>query len=406
MKSVAEAAAEVLAAFEPLGSERVPLLAALGRFSAEPYLAREDLPAFDNSAMDGYALRSADTHAACARATLRLPISGESRAGGEPPAALAPGSAQRIFTGAPLPAGADAVELQENVRREGDALVLERALEPYQNVRRRGEDAARGALLVPVQSELAAGELALLASQDHAAVSVFRRPRVAIICCGDELREVGEPARPGAIVNSNGYGLSAQVLLAGAEPWLLPITRDVRDEVAAAVRSALAGADVLVLSGGVSVGDYDLTRAGLEAAGVTLAFWKVRMKPGKPLSFARYGRVPVLGLPGNPVSAWVTFELFARPGLRKMLGDPAPERPRLAVRLAAGLKRSPGRAEFARARLLRDEDGFWAELAPRQGSGSLPSLVGVDALVEIAPECAALERGATLSALLLRPLPR
>jgi molybdopterin molybdotransferase len=259
---------------------------------------------------------------------------------------------------------------------------------------------------LPANSELLAGEIALLASQDYAALSVFRRPRVAILCCGDELREIGEPARPGAIVNSNGYALSAQVLLAGAEPWLLPIARDTREDVAAAVGTALAGADVLVLSGGVSVGDYDVTRAGLEAAGVALSFWKVRMKPGKPLSFAKHGRIPVLGLPGNPVSAWVTFELFVRPGLRKMLGDPAPERPRLAVRLAAALKRKPGRAEFARARLLRDDQGFIAQLLPRQGSGSLPSVVGVDALLEIAPECEALERGATLSALLLRPLPR
>lgn len=406
MKSVAEAAAEVLAAFEPLGSERVPLLAALGRFNAEPYLARGDLPPFDNSAMDGYALRAADTRPARAGAPLRLPIAGESRAGGEPPPLLEPGAAQRIFTGAPLPEGADAVELQENVLREHDELLLESALEPYQNVRRRGEDVARGALLLAAHSELLAGEIALLASQDYAALSVFRRPRVAILCCGDELREIGEPARPGAIVNSNGYALSAQVLLAGAEPWLLPVARDTREEVAAAVATALAGADVLVLSGGVSVGDYDVTRAGLEAAGVALSFWKVRMKPGKPLSFAKHGRIPVLGLPGNPVSAWVTFELFVRPGLRKMLGDPAPARPRLTVRLAAALKRTPGRAEFARARLVRDDHGFVAELLPRQGSGSLPSVVGVDALVEIAPECQALERGATVSALLLRPLPR
>jgi molybdopterin molybdotransferase len=406
MKSVAEAAAEVLAAFEPLGSERVALLAALGRFSAEAYAARADLPAFDNSAMDGYALRAADTRAAQPAAPLRLPVAGESRAGGEPPPPLATRSVQRIFTGAPLPAGADAVELQENVVREHDELLLERALEPYQNVRRRGEDAARGSLLLAAQSELLAGEIALLASQEYASVSVFRRPRVAILCCGDELREIGEPARPGAIVNSNGYALSAQVLLAGAEPWLLPVARDVRAEVACAVRTALAGADVLVLSGGVSVGDYDVTRAGLEDAGLALSFWKVRMKPGKPLSFARHGRIPVLGLPGNPVSAWVTFELFVRPGLRKMLGDPAPERPRLPVRLASGLKRKAGRAEFARARLARDAHGFVAELLPRQGSGSLPSVVGVDALLEIAPECEALERGATLSALLLRPLPR
>jgi molybdopterin molybdotransferase len=404
MKSVAEASAEILRAFQPLGSERLSLLAALGRFSAEPYLARHDLPDFDNSAMDGYALRAADTREARAGSPLRLLVAGESRAGGQTPPALTPGTAQRIFTGAPLPAGADAVELQENVVREGDDVLLEKALVAHANVRRQGSDVERGALLLAAHTELLAGEIALLASQEYAAVSVFRRPRVAILCTGDELREIGEPPRPGSIINSNGYALAAQVLLAGAEPWLLPVARDTRADVARSVREALC-ADVLVLSGGVSVGDYDVVRAGLEDAGVALSFWKVRMKPGKPVSFATHGRIPVLGLPGNPVSAWVTFELFVRPGLRKMLGDPAPERPRLPVQLAGDLTRKPGRAEFARARLVRTEHGFVAELLARQGSGSLPSMVGVDALLEIAPECETLPRGATLSALLLRPLP-
>jgi molybdopterin molybdotransferase len=403
MKSVAEAAAEILACFTPLGSERVALLTGLGRFSAEPCLARHDLPEFDNSAMDGYALRAADS-AGAGNGAVRLPVRGESRAGGEPPAALLPGSAQRIFTGAQLPAGADAVELQENVLREGDELVLQHALAPGANVRLRGSDVRRGELLLPAQCEIGAGEIALLASQGCAAISVQRRPRVAIVCTGDELRDIGEAPRPGSIVNSNGYALAAQVLAAGGDPWLLPSVRDTRAEVAGALRQALS-ADVVVLSGGVSVGDYDVVRDGLADAGIHLEFWKVRMKPGKPLAFARHGQVPVLGLPGNPVSSWVTFELFVRPGLRRMLGDPRPQRPRLSVQLAAALKRKPGRTEFARARLVRAAQGFVAELLAHQGSGSLPSLVGVDALVEIDAECDALASGATLNALLLRPLP-
>lgn len=403
MKSVAEASAEILAAFRPIGSERVPLLSALHRFAATDVMARRALPPFHNSAMDGYALRSGDTSTA-KDTPLRLPVIGESRAGGPAEMALAANSAMRIFTGAPLPEGADAVELQENVERDGDAIVLRTALSRGDNVRWSGSDVAEGARVLAAHDEVLAGEIALLASQDCSAISVFRRPRVAILSTGDELREVGEPARPGSIVNSNAYALAAQVQMAGAEPWVLPSARDTREDVARAVREGLK-ADVLVLSGGVSVGDYDVVREGLADAGVTLGFWKVRMKPGKPVSFAVHGDVPVLGLPGNPVSAWVTFELFVRPGLRKMLGDPQPQRPWLQVRVASTIQRKAGRAEFARARLTRDEAGFVAHLLEKQSSGALSSAVGVDVLLEIPADCERVETMSSLRALLLRPLP-
>lgn len=404
MKSVAEASTEILAAFRPVGTERVPLLSALGRFCAEPCIARRNLPPFDNSAMDGYALRSLDLGGASESAPRTMPVVGESRAGGEPPATLPPGTTMRIFTGAPLPAGADAVELQENVTRDGDDVTFRRPLRVHDNVRREGSDVQEASVLLTRHAHIGAGEVALLASQEFAAVSVFRKPRVAIVCTGDELRDIGEPERPGAIVSSNGYGLSAQVLAAGAEPWLLPSVRDTREDVARALREALS-ADVIVLSGGVSVGDYDVVREGLADAGIELGFWKIRMKPGKPVSFALRDSVPVLGLPGNPVSTWVTFELFVRPGLRKMLGDPAPRRPRLQVRLTEALTRTPGRTEFARATLTRDGEGFVATLLGKQGSGALSSMVGVDALLELPAECSELAAGASVEALLLRPLP-
>jgi molybdopterin molybdotransferase len=263
---------------------------------------------------------------------------------------------------------------------------------------------AVGEQILPAHSEIGPGEIALLASLERETVRVFRKPRVAIVCTGDELRDLGEPERLGSIVNSNAYALSAQVLAAGAEPVLIPRAADTRADVARAVRAALA-ADVVVLSGGVSVGDYDVVRDGLADAGVTLVFWSVRMKPGKPLSFARHGAVPVLGLPGNPVSAWVTFELFVRPGLRKMLGDPAPLRPRVEVRLASAMRRTPGRTEFARARLLRRGGQLLAEPLARQNSGALSSMINVDALLEIPAELATLDAGAALNALLLRSLP-
>lgn len=404
MKSVAQASAEILASFRPLSVERVPLLSALGRFCAEPCLARRALPPFDNSAMDGYALRASDVAQASSAAPRVLQVLGESRAGGATPGALQPGTAMRIFTGAPMPSGADAVELQENVLRNGEQVTLHSPLAAYDNVRRRGSDVADGAQLLAAHDEITAGEIALLASQDFAAVSVFRKPRVAIVCTGDELRDIGEPERAGSIVSSNAYGLAAQVLAAGGEPWVLPTVRDTREDVARAVREALR-ADVVVLSGGVSVGDYDVVREGLADAGVVLGFWKIQMKPGKPVSFALHGDVPVLGLPGNPVSTWVTFELFVRPGLRTMLGDRNPHRSELQVRLAVELKRNPGRTEFARAKLGRDGDGFVAHLLGKQSSGALSSMVGVDALLEIPADCQQLAAGQQLRALLLRALP-
>jgi molybdopterin molybdotransferase len=405
MKSVDDARAEILAAFAPIGVERVPLLAGLGRFLSADVLAQSDAPPFDNSAMDGYALRGAQTTGAAREAPIALRVRGESRAGGPVPAALSPASAVRIFTGAAMPADADAVVLQEDTTRDGDLVLVREAVRPGANVRKQGSDLRAGELALAKHTRLSPGELGLLASQDLASVAVYRRPRVAILSTGDELRDIGELARPGSIVNSNAYALAAQVLEAGAEPWVLPPCRDQLEEAQAAIRAGLL-ADVLVICGGVSVGEYDVVRDALVAAGVSLSFWKIRMKPGKPVAFARAGAVPVLGLPGNPVSAWVTFELFVRPGLRKMLGDPRPERPRLWVQLSQSIKRTPGRTEFARARLHVDGHGsVLAEPLARQGSGSLPSVVCVDALLVLPAESETLAAGARVEAILLGAYP-
>lgn len=404
MKSVDEARAEILAAFEPIGVERVALLAGLGRFLSGDVLAVSDAPPFDNSAMDGYAVRHAEARGATREHPIVLPVRGESRAGGPTPPPLAPGSVMRIFTGAPLPDGADAVVLQEDTTRDGELVNIREAPRASLNVRRQGSDLRTGQQALAQHARLSPGELGVLASQDVASVSVFRRPRVAILSTGDELRDIGEPARAGSIVNSNAYALAAQVLEAGGEPWVLPPCRDILEEATAAIRAGLT-ADVLVVCGGVSVGEYDVVRDALVAAGVTLEFWKIKMKPGKPVAFARAGRVPVIGLPGNPVSAWVTFELFVRPGLRKMLGDPRPERPRIRVLLADAVKRNAGRTEFARARVSLGPEGPIAQLSSRQGSGSLPSIVNVDALVVIPAERDTLDAGEWLEAVLLTDFP-
>lgn len=402
MKTIAEALAEMLPAFAPVGATRLPLADALGLFLAEPLVARRDLPPFDNSAMDGYAVRSADLAGAREGAPVAVPVSGESRAGSPPPSEpLAPGSALRIFTGAPMPPGADAVVMQEDTERDGDVVRIRVAPRPRDHVRHRGEDLREGAAMLAAGTRVGPGEIGLLASQGHATVSVFRRPRVAIVSTGDELRDVSDPADPGTIVNSNAYALAALVREAGCEPWVLPTAPDDLDTITERLREALR-ADVVLSSGGVSVGTYDLVHDAFVRAGITAEFWKVRIKPGKPLTFGRAGEVPVVGLPGNPVSAMVTFEVFVRPGLRKMLGDPAPHPATLAVELEAPHRRKAGRPELARAILRRDGARLLARMHPLQGSGSLPSMVGVDALVLLPEDRETFEAGEHLVALPLR----
>lgn len=404
MKPISEALAAMLPAFAPRGQERVQLESALGRILAEPSLAREDLPPFSNSAMDGYAVRAADLVGASSESPRALPLCGESRAGEVAPPTLEAGAAIRIFTGAPLPEGADAIVMQEDTSRAGEEVSFSTAPRAGAHVRARGEDLRVGAPMLARGQRLGPGEIGLLASQGHAAVSVWRRPRVAILSTGDELRDVSDPPRPGSIVNSNAYALAAQVREAGGEPWILPIVPDRLEEVVAQVKVGLS-ADLLLTIGGVSVGDYDLVRQAFDAVGVAPQFWQVAMKPGKPLSFGLYGpegeRV-VVGLPGNPVSAMVTFEVFVRPGLRAMQGDPCPFRRAQEVSLAAAHAHKTGRTELARARLETDaQGGLVAHLHPRQGSGALTSVAGAEALVILPAEQATFEAGARLRALLL-----
>lgn len=399
--SIAEALERMLAAFAPVGLERVALLEARGRFLAEDLRARWDLPPFDNSAMDGYAVRAAELAGASAETPLTLPVVGESRAGGILPPPLRAGTAMRIFTGAPMPEGADAVVIQEDTMRDGERVQLRAAPEPGAHVRARASDLASGAVMLARGSPIGAGEIALLASQGLSAVTVWRRPVVGLLSTGDELRDVSDPAEPGTVVNSNAYALAALVLDAGAVPRMLPVAPDDVDAIAARLEDASA-ADVVLSTGGVSVGEYDLVHEALRRIGVEIELWKVRIKPGKPITFGRRGRVPVVGLPGNPVSAVVTFEVFVRPGLRRMLGDPAPHPPTVGVELAAPYRHRPGRVELARASLSRDGERLVARLHRLQGSGSLPSLVGVDALVILPADRERFEPGERLEAIVLR----
>jgi molybdopterin molybdotransferase len=402
MRSIAEALNSMLPAFSPLGEEEVHLSASSGRYVSREVLARFDSPPFDNSAMDGYAVRASDVAGADQNSAVRLPIRGESRAGGPLPADSAPGTVCRIFTGAPIPAGADTIVLQEDAEREGDEVLIREASPPGTHIRAQGSDLRSGAVLLRPGDRLWPGEIGLLASQNIDHVHVFRRPEVALLSTGDELRELGEDLPPGTIINSNVHVLSEMLRDLGAVPVVLPAAADTLPEIEAALRRALE-ADVVITMGGVSVGAYDFVQEAFANVGIEPDFWKIRIKPGKPLVFAQYQGKPVIGVPGNPMSAMVTFEVLIAPCLRTMLGDPRPHPQPIIARLRESYRRRPGRVEIARALATREGNEITVALHDRQGSGSLTSFVGVNALVILPADRAELAAGEQVETILWGP---
>lgn len=394
MLAYEEALARVLDGVDRAGVERVDLARAVGRVLAAEVRAPAAVPAFDRSTMDGYAVRSADLTGA----PRALPVVGESAAGGRWPGPIAPGTAQRIFTGAPLPEGADAVVMQERVTRDGDTAHFAEAVAPWTSVHRTGSDLAPGATVLPAGTRITPFHVPLLAGVEALRVSVARAPVVSIVLTGDELRDAGAAARPGSVVDVNGPGLAALVTAAGAVARVEPTVGDELDAVRATVRAALRGADLVLSVGGVSVGDRDVVRDALEAEGVSLDFWRVAIKPGKPLCLGRSAAgVRVLGLPGNPASATLTYLLFGAPLLRAMQGDPRPIATRFDAVLSAPLSRATGRKEFLRARLDATTRPL-PTVTPlgNQQSGAFTGFAWADALVEVEADVAHLEAGATV----------
>jgi len=386
----------ILDQIKPLPSELVPVAEADGRVLAEDLVSSLDLPAFDYSAMDGYAVQAADFSG---EGPWRLAVTIEQRAGGVAQN-LRAGSAARIFTGAPLPQGADSVIMQENAERDRSDVTFRAAPRHGSHVRRRGEDMARGALALARGTRLNPFRLGLAAALDRARVCVARRPRVAILCTGDELRDAGSPARLGSIPDSNGPSLAALARRAGADVRVLPRSSDDLEATRAAVRRALAESDLLLTVGGVSVGDHDVVKQALEAEGVILDFWKVKIKPGKPLAFGRHPGGFVLGLPGNPVSAQLTLCLFGLPLLRALQGDARALPSVVQVRLGAAIAQQPGRLGFYRARL---ENGV-ALAHDNQASGAATSMAQADVLLMVPADSAGLAAGAVADALRLDDL--
>jgi len=376
--SFAEALKRVLDGVEPLGAERVGLRAAAGRVLARDVVASTPLPRFDYSAMDGYAVHSRDFEGP---GPWRLPLTAESRAGMSP-APLARGGAARIFTGALLPSGADAVVAQEDTRAGADGIGFELAPHPGQHIRRRGEDLAEGVTALRAGLRLGAQQLGLAAALDEVDLLVARRPRVSIICTGDELRAVGRPGPVHSIPESNGLSVAIESERVGARAELAELAGDDTARMAAAFAELLGATDLLVTIGGVSVGDYDVVRPALEAAGASLDFWRVQIKPGRPLAFGRCGKTRILGLPGNPASAQLTFLLFGVPLLRALQGERATFPRFHPARLVSELRQKPGRLGFYRGVL--EADGV--RPLGNQASGSVVGLSEANALIAVPAE--------------------
>ena len=347
----------------PLPAETVPLDAATGRIAAEDARSAVDLPPFDRSAMDGFAVRAADTSPPRA-----LTIAGELAAGDVAADALAPGTALGITTGAALPAGADAILRVEDASVDGDRVTPAGPVAAGTHVRYRGEDVARGHVLAPAGTELGVQHVTALASAGVGAVAVHRRPVVHVLATGTELLEVGAPPEPGRIHESNRLTLRLLAERAGAEVVLHPVVPDDAAATAAAVEAALAG-DALAISGGVSVGPHDHVKPALEERGVEEVFWRVRLKPGKPMWFGRRGAKLVFGLPGNPLSTVACFLLFVGPALRRMQGETGAAPRFVPARLTVSARPADGRTTLLTARIERGSDGV-PEATPTEGQGS------------------------------------
>jgi len=401
--SVEEALERILATVRVLEPERVPILEALGRVLAEEVVADRNIPPLPNSAMDGYAVRAADV----ARVPARLRVIAEAPAGRLCPVEVGPGSAVRIMTGAPIPAGADAVVPFEHTRVVQDSscptadewIEVLRETRPGANVREAGEDVRAGQVVLTPGRVLRPQEIGMLAALGRTEVAVVRRPRVAILATGDEVVPPWETPGPGQIRDANSYTVAAQVRRYGGIPLILGVARDEETLIREGVRRALAErADLIVTSGGVSIGDFDLVKQVLAAEG-EMRFWSLNMKPGRPLAFGVVGGVPLVGLPGNPVSAMIATELFVRPAVLKMQGFTEWPWPELRARLTDPIVRKDGRRHYLRVRLRETPDGWEATLTGDQGSGILSSLVQADGLAVIPEDVDHLPAGAEVRVL-------
>ncbi len=405
MISVEEALERVLSYVQVLDAEEKPILQCLGQVLDEDVYSPIDVPPLDNAAMDGYAIRAEDVLGATPSSPIPLDVIAEVSAGTISDKEVKPRTAIRIMTGAPIPQGADSVvrfEDTDEAQRSGQVpaqIGILCQIPKGQNVRCAGEDIARGQQVLKRGTPLRPQEIGVMASIGKAKARVIRRPTIAILATGDELVTIDQPLPQGKIYNSNSFSIAGQVLRYGGIPLVLGIARDQVDEIEGKIQEALS-ADMLITSGGVSLGDYDLVKDVLAKQG-QVSFWTVRMKPGKPLAFGMIRGVPHLGLPGNPVSSMITFELFARPAILKMMGKKNLSKPSVRAIMESSIQNSDGRRIFARAVVRREGERYFARLAGPQGSGILTSMASANGLAIVPEDVEVIKEGDTVEVLML-----
>ncbi len=402
MISVEEAIHRILEQIPRLGKERLPILQSMGRVLGEDIIAPRNIPPWDNSAMDGYAVRWQDIDKASPQMPVGLKVLADLPAGSIFEGEVGPGEAIRIMTGAPLPRGTDTVVQVEDTEKSGDSVKILACPGKGKNIRLAGEDVRAGERVLQEGTVLRPPHIGLLASLQRSIVSVYQVPRVSILSTGDELLEIDEPWQEGKIINSNSYSLASQVVECGGLPIQLGIAKDKPEALSAKIQQGLIG-DILVTSGGVSVGDYDLVKGMLNKLG-KINFWKVAMRPGHPLAFGIVFGKPLFGLPGNPVSSMVSFEQFIRPSILKMAGHQNLFRPVLQAILREDIEKKPGLIHFIRCRLTHEKGKTYAWATGEQGSGILSSMVKAQGLIVLPPDKTLASAGEEVRVLLLDPM--
>jgi molybdopterin molybdotransferase len=400
MISVEKALNTILVNFRPLGLEKINILEARKRVIGEDIFAPHNIPSADNSAMDGYAVRHIDTKGATQDKPLQLKIIEDIPAGKVALKKIKKGEAARIMTGAVIPEGADSVIRQEDTKKNGKTVVIYTSAEKGTNIRFAGEDVQKGELVVNKGSALRPADIGMLAALGKAFISVYQKPRVAIMSTGDELVDIETDPPLGKIINSNSYSLAAQVLECGGIPIMLGISKDKKIDLQKKFKTALH-ADVIISSGGVSVGDFDFVKNVMGEIGNAMHFWQVAMRPGKPLAFGTIEGIPLFGLPGNPVSAMVSFEQFVRPSLLKMQGHKKIFRQTAKAVCDQEVQKSAGFKHFIRAVVKKEKDQYIASTTGAQGSGILKSMVIANALIVMGENETRIKKGAVVTIQLL-----
>jgi molybdopterin molybdotransferase len=400
MISVEKALKTILVNFRPLGLEKINILEARGRVIGEDIFAPRNIPSANNSAMDGYAVRYTDTKGATKNKPLQLKIVEDIPAGKVALKKIKKGATARIMTGAVIPEGADAVIRQEDTLKDGKIVTIYSSVQKRENIRFAGEDVRKGELVVKSRSALGPAHIGMLAALGKSFISVYQKPRVAIMSTGDELVDIKINPGPGKIVNSNSYSLAAQVLECGGIPILLGIAKDKKADLQKKFKTAL-DADLIISSGGVSVGDFDFVKNVMGEIGNAMHFWQVAMRPGKPLAFGAVEGVPLFGLPGNPVSAMVSFEQFVRPSLLKMQGHRKIFRQTIKAFCSEEILKKEGFRNFIRAVVKKENYKYVVSTTGGQGSGILKSMVKANALIVMGENENQIKKGTLVTVQLL-----